>query len=116
MISVKDLAPDMEASNQEFLTVSNIEAVVRRASLMIACAIMRAAYLELDHSVSMMIADYFAAVNSRSVCPFYMSRTEVREPATSGSEKPHRKAYSTDSEFGNLSAAAFLSEIICSIC
>ena len=58
VISVKDLAPDMEASNQEFLTVSNIEAVVRRASLMIACAIMRVAYPELDHSASMMIADY----------------------------------------------------------
>ncbi len=58
VISVKDLAPDMEASDQEFLTVSNIEAVVRRASLMIACTIMRVAYPELDHSASMMIADY----------------------------------------------------------
>lgn len=57
VISVKDLAPDMEVSDQEFLTVSNIEAVVRRASLMIACAIMRVAYPELDHSASMMIAD-----------------------------------------------------------
>ena len=57
-IRVQDLAPDIEASNQDFLTVSNIEAVVRRASLMIACAIMRVAYPELDHSTSMMIADY----------------------------------------------------------
>lgn len=57
-IRVQDLAPDIEASNQDFLTVSNIEAVVRRASLMIACAIMRVAYPELDHSASMMIADY----------------------------------------------------------
>lgn len=58
VISVKDLAPDIETSDQEFLTASNIEAVVRRASLMIACAIMRVAYPELDHSASMMIADY----------------------------------------------------------
>lgn len=58
VISVKDLAPDMEVSEQGFLTVSNIEAVVRRASLMIACAIMRVAYPELDHSASMMIADH----------------------------------------------------------
>ena len=57
-IRVKDLAPDIEASDQELLTVSDIEAVVRRASLMIACAIMRVAYPELDHSASMMIADY----------------------------------------------------------
>lgn len=58
VISVKDLALDIEASDQEFLTVSNIEAVVRRASLVIACAIMRVVYPELDHSTSMMIADY----------------------------------------------------------
>lgn len=57
-IRVQDLAPNIEASGQELLTVSDIEAVVRRASLMIACAIMRVAYPELDHSASMMIADY----------------------------------------------------------
>lgn len=58
VISVKDLTPDTEVPDQESLTVSNIGAVVRRASLMIACAIMRVAYPELDHSASMMSADY----------------------------------------------------------
>lgn len=58
VISVKNLAPDIEVSDQELLTAFNIEAVVRRASLMIACAIMRVAYPELDHSASMMIAEY----------------------------------------------------------
>ncbi len=57
-IRIQDLAPDIETSGQELLTISDIEAVVRRASLMIACAIMRVAYPELDHSASMMIADY----------------------------------------------------------
>ena len=57
-IRAQDLTPNIEASDQDFLTVSNIEAVVRRASLMIACAILRVAYPELDHSASMMIADY----------------------------------------------------------
>ena len=57
-IRVQDLAPNIEASDQELLTVSDIEAMVRRASLMISCAILRVAYPELDHSASMMIADY----------------------------------------------------------
>ena len=40
------------------MSVLDIDAVVRRASLMIACAILRVAYPELDHGASMMIADY----------------------------------------------------------
>lgn len=57
VISAKDLVPDVEESGQECLTVSDIEDVVRRASIMIACAVMRVAYPELDHRTSMMLAD-----------------------------------------------------------
>ena len=48
----------MDTPGQDSLTVFNIEAVVRRASLMIAFAILRVAYPGLDHTTSMMIADH----------------------------------------------------------
>lgn len=57
VIHTGDLSPDIETSGKDLLTVSNMEDVVKRASLIIACAILRVAYPELDHNDSMMIVD-----------------------------------------------------------
>lgn len=57
VIRTKDLAPDMDPSGRELLIPADMEDIVKRASLMIACAILRVAFPELDHNNSMMIAD-----------------------------------------------------------
>lgn len=57
VIRTGDSEQDDGASERDLLTVSNIEAVVKCASLMIACAILQVAYPGLDHAASMAIAN-----------------------------------------------------------
>lgn len=58
VICTGDSAPDAGVPERDMLTISNIEAAVKRASLIIASAILQVAYPELDHAASMMIVNH----------------------------------------------------------
>lgn len=57
MIHVNRLASDIEALGDGFLTVSDIEDVIKRASLVIASSVLQVVYPDLDYQASRTLAE-----------------------------------------------------------